>query len=151
MKVFLKTAHILSLVLFLGSIFTYILISTMIENADVSDLAFGRSIISRGTAVLTLPALWVLVLSGVIMGINGEKGSLFFKIKLAAGILLLINAHVFVAAAVTSATSLALDAKLSGQLSPQYYTAYMKESAFGAVNVLLALSALVFTIRKKGR
>ena len=147
MKTSLKIIHILSLILFLGSIFTYILISAMIENALLSDLAFGRSIISRGTSLLTLPALWMVLITGILM--RKEAGISFFKTKLVTGILILANAHIFVAGAVALATSLALDAETNGVLSTKYHQAYLKESVFGAMNILLAMFALWYAVSRK--
>ncbi len=64
----LKLAHILGLVIFLGSILTFIVISALIENASLENIAFGRRIISTGTSVLTLPGLWLIAVSGLCRG-----------------------------------------------------------------------------------
>ncbi len=64
----LRLAHLLGLVVFLGSIVTFVVISALAQGAGLQERAFGRKVISVGTRVLTLPGLWVLVLTGVWMG-----------------------------------------------------------------------------------
>lgn len=64
----LKLVHFGGLVIFLGSILTFIVISALIESASLEKIAFGRRIISTGTNVLTLSGMWVLAIAGVWMG-----------------------------------------------------------------------------------
>ena len=51
----LKLAHLLGLVLFLGSILSFIVLTTLADAGSISDLAFARRAISAGTTALTVP------------------------------------------------------------------------------------------------
>lgn len=147
----LKLAHFGGLVIFLGSILTFIVISALIEGASLENIAFGRKIISAGTNALTLPGMWVLAITGTWMGYKryGVKQRLF-QIKLLLITLVVINAYFFVVPAVTSATEIAVHSLAQGQILPEYKAAYMQESVFGAVNVLLTIAAAVVGIWKVG-
>jgi hypothetical protein len=147
----LKLAHFGGLVIFLGSIFTFIVISALIKDASLENIAFGRKIISTGTNFLTLPGMWVLAITGVWMGykLYGLKQR-FFQIKLMLITLIVINAYFFVVPTVTSATELACHSLAQGQFLPSYNTAYTQESIFGAVNVLLTVAAAVIGVWKIG-
>ncbi len=147
----LKLVHFGGLVIFLGSILTFIVISALLEGASLENIAFGRKVISTGTNVLILPGIWVLAVTGIWMGYKryGLKRR-FFQIKLLLLTLVVINAYVFVVPAVTSATEIAVRSVAQGQLLPQYKDAYMQESIFGAVNVLLTMAAAVVGVWKIG-
>lgn len=147
----LKLIHFIGLVIFLGSILTFIVISALIEGASLENIAFGRKIISTGTNVLTLPGMWVLAITGVWMGYKryGLKQR-FFQIKLLLITLVVINAYFFIVPAATSATEIAVHSLAQGQLLPEYKAAYMQESIFGAINVLLTLMAAIVGVWKIG-
>ena len=147
----LKLVHFIGLVIFLGSILTFVVISTLIEGASLENIAFGRKVISTGTNVLTLSGIWVLAVTGVLMGYKryGLKQR-FFQIKLLLIILVVIDAYIFVVPAVTSATGIAVRSLEQGQLLPGYRAAYLQESIFGAVNVLLALAASIVGVWRIG-
>lgn len=74
----------------------------------------------------------------------------FFQMKLLLIALVVINAHFFVVPAVASATEIAARSLAQGRLLPEYEVAYMQESVFGAVNVLLTLAAAVIGVWKVG-
>ena len=147
----LKLAHFGGLVVFLGSILTFIVISALIEGASLENIAFGRKIISAGTNILTLPGMWVLATTGLWMGYKryGVKQR-FFQIKLLLVTLVVLNAHFIIAPAVASATELAARSLAQGRLLPAYQAAYMQESIFGAVNVLLTVAAAAVGVWKVG-
>ncbi|OGP68853.1 MAG: hypothetical protein A2W27_00070 [Deltaproteobacteria bacterium RBG_16_44_11] len=147
----LKLAHVGGLVMFLGSILTFIVISTLIEGASLENIAFGRKIISAGTNVLTLPGMWVLAITGVLMGYKryGLKQR-FFQLKLLLIMLVIINGYFFVVPLVTAATEIAVRSLAQGQLLPEYKTAYMRESIFGTVNILIIVAAAVIGVWKVG-
>ena len=147
----LKLAHFVGLVVFLGSILTFIVISALIEGASLENIAFGRNIISTGTNVLTLPGMWILAVSGVLMSYKRYGlAQRFFQIKLLIIVLMVINAYVFTVPAVTSATEIAVRSLEQGQLLPEYNVAYMQESIFGAANVLLTLAAASIGVWRVG-
>lgn len=143
----LKLVHFIGLVLFLGSIITFIIISSLIEGSSLSNIAFGRKIISSGTNALTLPGMWMLAITGVWMGLlrYGIRQR-YFQIKLLLIVLIMLNAHFFIVPAVTTATDIATHSLDQGKRFAQYDEAYMRESVLGAVNVLLTLSAIIVGI-----
>lgn len=147
----LKLAHFGGLVTFLGSIFTFIVISALTRDASLENLAFGRTIISTGTNVLTLPGMWVLAITGIWMGYRqyGLKNR-FFQIKLLLAALIVVNAHFLVVPAAHAATGIATRSLAEGFLLPEYGAAYMRETLFGAANVLLAITAAVVGVWKIG-
>ncbi|MDH5655526.1 MAG: hypothetical protein OEZ34_06430 [Spirochaetia bacterium] len=143
----IKVIHLLSLVSFLGSILTFIFISTMIDDAPMSEVHAGRKFIAEGTAGLTMPALWAMILTGLISGYKkfGFR-SRFFQIKAGAAALLLINAYLFIIPSVNEATEIAL--RSADILPVEYSAAYMKESLFGAANVILTITTIMIAVWK---
>ena len=89
----LKLAHFIGLVIFLGSILTFIVISALIEDASLENIALGRKIISVGTNILTLPGMWAIAITGVWMGYKRYGLKLrFFQFKLLIISLVVVNA-----------------------------------------------------------
>lgn len=147
----LKLAHFGGLIIFLGSIITFIIISAFIEGASLENIAFGRKIISTGTNVLTLPGMWVLAITGIWMGYKRYGlHQRFFQLKLLLITMVVINAYFFVVPAATSATEIAVRSLAQGKLLQEYKAAYMQESIFGAVNVFLTIAAAVIGVWKIG-
>lgn len=151
MQRILKLLHLIGLTIFLGSIITFVVISNLIEGASLENILFGRDIISTGTYVLTIPAMWLIAVTGIWMGYKkyGIKNR-FFQLKFFLILLIVLNAHFFVAPAVTLATDLAAQSYKQGKLFSSYYDAYMKESLFGAINVLLTITAAVIGVWRIG-
>jgi len=147
----IKLAHLLGLVLYLGSIVTFVVISSLIEHAGLEHIALGRKIISTGTDVLTLPGMWVLAFSGIWMGYTRYGFSQrFSRLKLLIVILIAVNTYLFVLPSVTEATKLAEMSLAQGSLIPGYKNAYIRESIFGGINVLLTISAVVVGVWRIG-
>ncbi len=147
----LKLAHFGGLVMFLGSVITFVVDSTLIDGASLENIAFGRKVISTGTKALTLSGIWVLAVTGVWMGyIQYGLKQRFFQLKLLFIVLIVVNAHVFIKPAVTLATELAVRSLAQGRLLPEYNSTYVQESAFGAVNVVLTVAAAVIGVWKVG-
>ena len=147
----LKLAHLGGLIMVLGSISTFLVISTLVEGASLEKIAFGRKIISTGTNLLTIPGIWVLAITGVCMGYKRYRlKKRFFQLKLLLITLAFINGYFFVLPLVTSATEIAVRSLAQGQLFPEYKTAYIEESTFGTVNILIMVAAAVIGIWKVG-
>jgi len=147
----LRLGHFAGLILFLGSIFSFILITNLAQNEPLSDLAFARRIISAGTTHLTLPGLWLLAVTGLGLGLlKYGAGSRFFRIKLLLTALIVINAHLFVAPAVNRASSIAMESLAAGHLGSAYSSAFKREEMFGVTNVLLALATAVVAVWRLG-
>jgi hypothetical protein len=147
----LRLAHFCGLVVFLGSILTFIIVSALTKDASLANLAFGRAIISTGTHLLTVPGMWLLAVTGVWLGWRRYGvGQRFFQIKLLLIVLIVSNAYAFVVPAVTTATHVAADSLAQGRLLPTYQAAYLQESVFGALNVVLTLAAAVVGVWRVG-
>ncbi|MBZ0178270.1 MAG: hypothetical protein K8F36_03180 [Melioribacteraceae bacterium] len=151
MRQILKLLHFIGLTIFLGSIITFVVISNLIEGASLENILFGRNVISAGTFLLTLPAMWLIAVTGIWMGYKkyGIKNR-FFQLKFFLILLIVLNAHFFVTPAVTLATELAAQSYEQGNFLSSYYDAYMKESIFGAINVLLTITAAVIGVWRIG-
>lgn len=129
----------------------FIVIFAHIENASLDNVIFGRQVISAGTNILTLPGMWILAVSGFVLGYRryGLKQH-FFQFKLLLITLIIINAHFFVVPAVSEATTLAMQSLTQGQLLEEYKSAYMRESLFGALNVILTVAAASIGVWRVG-
>ncbi len=145
-----RLVHVIGLVLTLGSICTFLVVSSVIDGASVEGIALGRRIISAGTNALTLPGKSLLALGGIGMGLlrYGVKDR-FFQLKLLLA-LIAVNGAIFVAPSVSAATELAVRSLSEGRLLAEYGPAYARESIFGAVNVVLMLAATVVGVWKAG-
>lgn len=140
----LKYLHLLGLVLFLGSIFTYVLISMLVKSGSLEDLVFGRQIIRTGTLYLTLPGMWLAVLTGLLMAERG-KGILrerWLTLKGVLALIVVLNAHLLIVPATGDALAWAKESLVRGKVLPEYTAAYFRESVAGAFNVLLILAAM---------
>jgi hypothetical protein len=147
----LKLVHIFGLIIFLGSIFTFILISVLGKSAGLELVAYGRKIISTGTYTLTLVGMWMIAISGICMGYKGcNAKKRFLQIKLLLAALIMLNAYLFIVPAMNTATELATKSLLLGKLIPEYSGAYLRESIFGALNIILVTAAAVVGVWKIG-
>lgn len=147
----MKLLHFIGLILFLGSILSFILVSTLMEGAALEWVVFGRRIISAGTQALTLPGMWLMAISGLQMAFKRYGVRVrFVQIKALIMLLIVLNAHLLVMPAVTQATALAIQSLAEGQLLPGYHAAYLRESICGAMNVLLTLLAAAVGVWRVG-
>lgn len=146
----LKVFHYIGLVMFLGSIFTYMLISALATDGSLTNLVFARRIIWSGSIFLTLPGMWLILISGIFMTVR-DYG--FFKhrwlnIKHIVIVVIILNAHLIIAPAVGEALRHAQESLAKEEMLPAYYAAYLRESVFGAVNVILTVVSMVVAVRR---
>lgn len=147
----LKLIHLLGLVLALGSIFTFIVVSSLTRGASLENLTFGRQIISAGTVALTLPGMGLLAVTGGLLAYRQYGfGLRFSQLKLLLMVLVILNAFCFILPAEEAATELARQSLAQGLLSPEYEAAYIRESIFGAANVAFIIAAAVVGVWKIG-
>ncbi|MBI5453077.1 MAG: hypothetical protein HY956_00450 [Deltaproteobacteria bacterium] len=148
----IKFLHLVGMALFLGSIAVFTLISELIKDSTLPDLAFGRAMISSGTAFITLPGLWLVVASGLIMVFRGRGLSEgWLKLKLALAILIVLNAHFIIVPAANNALASANASIAAGSLSPVFRKALLTESVAGGINVAMAVIAMIAGVVKFGR
>ncbi len=137
-----RFVHYLGVALFLGSIFSFIVASSVTATSDLAALAAARRVISAGTMFLTLPGLALLVVSGAVLSAtsNGLKSRWVQVMALAAAVIV-VNAVFVVVPAGRTATALAQSAVSTGDLATGFGAAYMTESVAGGANIVLALIA----------
>ncbi|MBI4948720.1 MAG: hypothetical protein HY955_01080 [Deltaproteobacteria bacterium] len=148
----IKFLHLVGMALFLGSIAVFTLISELIKDSTLPDLAFGRAITSSGIAYITLPGLWLVVASGLFMVLRGRGLSeAWLKLKLALAILIVLNAHFIIVPAANRALAAATASVEAGSLSPVFRKALLTESVAGGINVAMAVIAMISGVVKFGR
>lgn len=75
---------------------------------------------------------------------------MFRGLKLFLTALIILNAYFFILPAEKAATELAQHSLAQGQFSLGYEAAYIRESIFGAINVILIIAAAVVGVWKFG-
>jgi heme/copper-type cytochrome/quinol oxidase subunit 3 len=145
MRKTLRFVHLIGLVLFLGSILTFIVASSVPATGDVASLVVARRVISAGTNVLTLPGLGLLIASGIGLtwGRLRLRDHRWLQVMALAAALIALNGLLFVLPAVRSASALIEESRSFGILTEAYTRAYVAESTAGGVNVILGLVAMV--------
>jgi len=128
MKQVMRFVHILGLVLFLGSILTFLVASSVGADGGVADLAVARRVISTGTSHLSLPGLALLIAAGVALVVTGS-GMLkkwWVRVMAIAAAGIVANGFLVVLPAVHSATQLAEASVAAGHLVAGYHQAYVR-------------------------
>jgi hypothetical protein len=152
MKRLIKMLHVLGLVMFFGSILSYISMGFVISTGeDVKLILLKRQIIHGMTWTLTMPGLWLLVITGVIMAIQMKYGfckTRWLTIKQAIVIVMVINATFFLAPFVDQLLASAQQGMVTGTLSRNYFRIIDRENKLGALNLLLCLCTVIITIFK---
>ena len=140
----LKFVHLIGLVLFLGSILTFIVASSVPATGDLPSLVVARRVISAGTNALTLPGLGLLIASGIGLkwGRLRLRDHRWLQVMVAAAGLVVLNGLLFVLPAVHSASALVEESQSLGTLTEAYTRAYVLESSAGSLNVVLGLVAM---------
>ncbi len=137
-----KFLHFIGLTLFLGSIWVYIAEGTPMEIIPITQ--YVRMTIMELIEILTIPGLVLMIISGFGMLLLRRSllKSRFFKIKLTGSIIVLLNACyiLFIAKqAVIAAGGLPLATDVLQGL-------VLRETIFGAFNVLIILFLIGYTI-----
>ena len=140
--------------MFLGSILTFLVVSMLTKGSSLEYLVFARQIISTGVSSLTLPGMWLIVITGVFMTIRsyGFLKHRWLNLKHLLILVIVLNAHFVIVPAAGDALEIAKLSLAQGKLLPEYDSAYMRESIFGAINVLLIIISMIAGIwrfRKK--
>ena len=71
MKSIFKIVHVIALSIFLGTIISYILIGVL---SGENNLSFSRGVVLTGTQYLTIPALWIIGFSGIMLSKKSFQG-----------------------------------------------------------------------------
>ena len=142
-----KVIHIVGVAMFLGSIFAHIAAGQVPAAAgNPAAMLFARQTIELATRYITLPGLLIAIVSGVFMVARGYPGSFEQRwLLLHAAAATLIGAiTVTVMIPVGHSLVAAANAVVAGTMTPEAFAAAaMREHLLGAVNILLALAAIV--------
>lgn len=149
---FFKILHVIGVAMFLGSIFAHIATGRVPGAADNSPaMLFARQAIELATRFVTVPGLALAIVSGALMIASASRG--FLKQRW----LLLHLAAVAAIGAITVTVMIPVGQELvaaakavaAGAMTPDAFAASaMREHLFGAVNILLALAAIVLGVTK---
>jgi|GEM_PF-6191067 len=148
MNHFLKIGRFVGGAGFLGSVMVYIAITPLASGDNLYQLVMIRLVIKTGTYFITLPSLWLAVISETILCMNKNQNEKSWRIKLTVAWLIVVNSHVLVAPAVFQAYELARQSLETGSLLARYWSAYWQETIAGSVNIVAGL-VLVFLSTKK--
>ncbi len=142
-----KLFHFLGLAVFIGSIAVYI-VASQIAGSELQALVVARRIIRAGTVAATVPALWLALTTGLLLGRRVGVATMprWLKAKLGLVALVVINTHVIIVPATAAALAAARDSLAAGALLAAYQRAYLVESAAGAANVILALTLAALAV-----
>ncbi len=150
-----KTAillHHIGLVMFLGGILPSIVMNAVVgASTDAVLIYHQRLFVSAITWALTIPGMWILIVTGSLTALAGkyrlvEHRWLIAKLALAA--LILINGTFILAPLVSQVTSIAEHSALQGQLLPTYMPLKAKEDMYGIANFLMLIIAFILAIYK---
>jgi hypothetical protein len=150
MNKLLKLFHLFGLILFLGSIFNFLLISILTKDNSLENLVFARQIISKGTLFLTLPGMWLIAGTGAIMTLQSYDfiERRWLNLKHLIIVLVIMNAHFVIVPAAETALEIAENSLRQGVLLSDYERAYMRESIWSGINVILVIIAAVASLWK---
>lgn len=148
-----KTArflHLLGLAMFLGSIFAFVVIGAIpVPPADVETVYHYRRAIRVVTWVLTVPGMWLMAVTGIVMTVVGRYG--FFRVrwltlKQLAMLVILANGTFVLVPYVEELFVLATQALAQGKLPEGFAALSTHEDIAGTVNLLLILGALALAV-----
>jgi hypothetical protein len=142
MRVLLKTAHLLALSAFVGTVFLHVLVSATATPSDAEAYAALMALKDTTTRVLILPGVVVLGMSGMTLARRLPRPwPLWLRAKLALVPLLAVNGLFIllpVGAEIASAA----------QAGPVPDALLVREEIAGMVNVVLILAVLVLSVRR---
>ncbi|MCS3806620.1 hypothetical protein HNO92_004229 [Chromobacterium alkanivorans] len=147
----LKLIHFIALALFLGSILAWIVLSETGPAAPPALLAQTRWYIHIGTWALTVPGLWLMLISGLLLGYRryGPRNR-FFQLKLGLTLVILLNASFVVAPAVDQAYLLAQAALPASAVGADFHAATLREAIGGGLNILLIVITAAVGVWRPG-
>jgi|WetSurMetagenome_2_1015567.scaffolds.fasta_scaffold27521_5 hypothetical protein len=128
--------------LFLGSVLTFVVASSLTANASFEDIVFARRLIRRATLAITMPGLWLAMLATAAMWFTGSAPAWRVAVL---GLVLLVG-HTAIVPATRVCLEQAEVSRREGRLSSAFRRAYLWESVLGGIN-LLAMIVLLFEQR----
>jgi predicted integral membrane protein DUF2269 len=137
MRKLMKLLHYIGLIIFLGSILSYILISALAKGSTPANLVFALQVINAGVKFLTVPELLVVIVTGVILTVThyGFFRARWLNIKHTLIVIIAVNTFVFILLAETDALRLAQASLDKGTLLPEYVAASTRSALAGGIMV----------------
>ena len=152
MKNAVKILHLLGFVMFLGGILGTI-ITTIVVGSDTDPVLIDhqRQIVSAIVQGLTVPGMWIVILSGLYMAFLRKYNLLkirWLTLKSILGTLIFINGSFILVPLADKVTALASQSASQGALAMNYLSLKGNEDMFGAVNLILILIVTVIAVFK---
>ena len=132
-------AYQIGIALPIGSIATFIVVSTLAARGSLTDFVFARQIIWTGSLSITMPGLWLATCARAGLLWQHRTGSVLEIVQLAVASMMVLFGHLLILPAARKCLALARQSQLDGRMHPAYQRAYAKETTAGAVNLLLAV------------
>lgn len=145
----MKLFHYVGLILFPGSILSYILISALAKASTLANLVFALQVINAGVKFLTLPG----IVTGLILTTHyGFFRTHWLNVKHVLMVIIAVNTLAFILPAETDAMRLAQTSLDKGTLLPEYVAVSTPSARAGGINVVLiglAMVAAVWRFQKR--
>ncbi len=149
-----KVLHLIGLVMFMGSILSFIAMNSFVgASTDAVLISHQRQFVSTITWALTIPGMWILVIAGCLTALSGKyvlTEHRWLAGKLVLAVLILINATFFISTLVGQVTGIAEQSAIQGQLLSTYMPLKAKEDMYGIANFLMILVSILLAIYKPG-
>ncbi|GLT19123.1 hypothetical protein GCM10007938_29050 [Vibrio zhanjiangensis] len=140
MKSIFKIVHVIALSVFLGTIISYVLIGIL---SGENNFSFSRDVVLTGTQYLTIPALWIVGFSGIMLSKKSFQG--WKKAKIFGFLLIMFNTHFVILPAIKdSIESLNLGDLIALD------NALFVEAIAGSINLLLIVLTIIVAVTKWG-
>jgi len=152
MKTIGKVLHLSGLIMFIGGIVSSIAMNHVtLKSEDAALVYHQRLFVSEITSVLTIPGMWILIISGGLMAF-AERSRLFGHRWLIAKLLLasavVINGAFILTPLVDQVTALAEQSSSQGHLLRSYVTLKAEEDLYGTLNFIMLIAAFFLAILK---
>ena len=140
MKSIFKIVHVIALSIFLGTIISYILIGIL---SGENNLSFSRGVVLTGTQYLTIPALWIVGFSGIMLSKKSFQG--WKRAKIFGFLLIMFNTHFFILPAIEDSIKYLNLGNLTA-----LDNALFVEAISGSINLLLIVLMIIIAVTKWG-
>jgi hypothetical protein len=140
-------------ILFLGSLFSFIVINLTGEEPTVSSIYWQRLFVKKMISVMTVPGLALIVISDVFLCLKkdcpfSKRWMLIAQIIIA---LLVINSAFFIIPTAYTVNEISLQQLNTGVFFDEYARLKSKEDIVGAVNFLMTIGLLLTIIFRAKR
>lgn len=140
-------------ILFLGSLFSFIILNFISEEPTVTSTYWQRLFVEKMTYTITISGL-ILIVIGTLGYLKKDRpfSTIWAFAALILLVLLVLNTVFFVVPTVNVVNNLALQQLHSNVFLDEYTVLKTKEDIFGAINILITIGLLfiiIFQSKKK--